>query len=135
LQRRAGGASGGLPLRWRAPPEQRQVRVGRRGPPGRAAMSVVAVLRLPLDVDLSGFLALLRRLRVPCRVSEESGSQVLWVPEPLAAQVRELYERYPQGDPAAPIEGERVDEIGRASCREKGSISEGGGGTRYRRTA
>lgn len=72
-------------------------------------MSVVAVLRLPLDVDLSGFLALLRRLRVPCRVSEESGSQVLWVPEPLAAQVRELYERYPQGDPAAPIEGERVD--------------------------
>lgn len=71
-------------------------------------MSAVAVLRLPLETDLSGFLALLKRMGVPCRVSEESGSQVLWVPESLAAQVRELYERYPQGDPAAPIEGEVV---------------------------
>ena len=65
-------------------------------------MSVVAALRLPLDIDLSGFLALLRRLQVPCRVSEESGRQVLWVPESLVAQVRDLYERYPQGDPDAP---------------------------------
>lgn len=64
-------------------------------------MSPVAVLRLPTQIDLSGFLALLRRLQVPCRVSEEAGEQVLWVPnEQLAEQVRELYRRYPQGDPA-----------------------------------
>lgn len=64
-------------------------------------MSPVAVLRLPVQIDLSGFIALLRRLQVPCRVSEEAGEQVLWVPsEQLAEQVRELYRRYPQGDPA-----------------------------------
>ena len=71
-------------------------------------MSAVVVLRLPLDTDLSGFLALLQRLQVPCRVSEERGGQVLWVPEALAEQVRDLYERYPNGDPDAPIEGELV---------------------------
>ena len=71
-------------------------------------MSAVAVLRLPLETDLSGFLALLKRMGVPCRVSEESGQQVLWVPDTLAAQVRELYARFPQGDPDAPIEGEVV---------------------------
>ena len=71
-------------------------------------MSAVAVLRLPLDTDLSGFLALLQRLQVPCRVSEERGEQVLWVPEVLAAQVRDLYERYPNGGPDAAIEGEVV---------------------------
>ena len=62
-------------------------------------MTAVAVLRLPLDNDLSGFVALLQRLRVPHRVAEEGGEQVLWVPgEALAEQVRELYARYPQGD-------------------------------------
>ena len=34
-------------------------------------MSAVEVLRLPLTVDLSGFVALLQRLDVPYRVSEE----------------------------------------------------------------
>lgn len=64
-------------------------------------MSPVAVLRLPVQVDLSGFIVLLRRLQVPYRVAEEAGEQVLWVPsEQLAEQVRELYRRYPQGDPA-----------------------------------
>ena len=43
-------------------------------------MTAVVVLRLPLDRDLSGFIALLQRLRVPHRVSEEGGEQVLWVP-------------------------------------------------------
>lgn len=62
-------------------------------------MSPVAVLRLPEQIDLSGFVALLRRLQVPHRVSEEAGEQVLWVPDELAEQVRELYQRYPQGDP------------------------------------
>ncbi|NQD93484.1 rhomboid family intramembrane serine protease, partial [Pseudomonas sp. CrR25] len=48
---------------------------------------------------LSAFVALLQRLQVPHRVSEEAGEQVLWVPgEQLAEQVRELYARYPQGD-------------------------------------
>jgi GlpG protein len=61
-------------------------------------MSAVAVLRLPLAADLSGFVALLRRLQVPHRVIEEGGEQVLWVPgEELAERVRELYARYPDG--------------------------------------
>jgi GlpG protein len=63
-------------------------------------MSPVAVLRLPLDTDLSGFVSLLNRLRVPHRVSEEAGEQVLWVPDTplLADDVRALYQQYPQGD-------------------------------------
>ncbi len=57
-------------------------------------MSAVQVLKFPLSVDLAGFVGLLRRLNVPHRVSEESGQQVLWVPdERLAEQVRELYSR------------------------------------------
>ena len=62
-------------------------------------MSVVAVLRLPLSVDLSGFVALLRRMQVPHRVSEEAGEQVLWAPESIADDVRSLYQRFPLGDP------------------------------------
>jgi GlpG protein len=67
-------------------------------------MAVVEALRLPLSEDLSGFIALLRRLQVPCRVSEESGEQVLRVPAETAEQVRELYQRYPQGDSAVVAE-------------------------------
>jgi len=64
-------------------------------------MMAVAVLRLPLEVDLSGFVALLQRLHVPHRVAEEGGEQVLWVRgEELAEQVRELYARHPLGDAA-----------------------------------
>ncbi|WP_300727142.1 rhomboid family intramembrane serine protease [Pseudomonas sp.] len=63
-------------------------------------MSHVEVLRLPLSVDLSGFVNLLRRLQVPHRVTEEVGNQVLWVPEPIAGDVLSLYQRYPEGDPA-----------------------------------
>jgi len=62
-------------------------------------MSKVAVLRLPLAVDLSGFVKLLQRMQVPHRVSEEAGLQVLWVPDAISADVRALYERYPAGDP------------------------------------
>ncbi|RJG13762.1 rhomboid family intramembrane serine protease [Pseudomonas cavernicola] len=63
-------------------------------------MSAVEVLRLPLSVNLGGFVALLQRLQVPHRVSEESGEQVLWVPgEQLAEDVRGLYQRFPEGDP------------------------------------
>ena len=36
-------------------------------------MSPVAALRLPAQVDLRGFIALLQRVQVPHRVSEESG--------------------------------------------------------------
>jgi GlpG protein len=62
-------------------------------------MTNVAVLRLPLAVDLSGFVKLLQRMQVPHRVSEESGEQVLWVPANISEDVRVLYERYPAGDP------------------------------------
>ncbi|MDU8432457.1 rhomboid family intramembrane serine protease [Pseudomonas syringae pv. actinidifoliorum] len=63
-------------------------------------MSPVAVLRLPLTTDLSGFVRLLQRLQIPHRVSEEVGEQVLWVPdaERLADDVRDLYTRFPEGD-------------------------------------
>jgi GlpG protein len=63
-------------------------------------MSPVEVLRLPLATDLSGFVSLLNRLRVPHRVSEEAGEQVLWVPDTprLADDIRALYQQYPQGD-------------------------------------
>ena len=62
-------------------------------------MSAVAVLRLPLAVDLSGFVTLLKRMQVPHRVSEEAGEQVLWVPDNISEDVRALYERFPAGDP------------------------------------
>ncbi|MDR9863220.1 rhomboid family intramembrane serine protease [Pseudomonas baetica] len=62
-------------------------------------MSAVAVLRLPLAVDLSGFVQLLQRMQVPHRVSEEAGEQVLWAPAEISEDVRSLYERFPAGDP------------------------------------
>jgi GlpG protein len=65
-------------------------------------------MRLPVSVDLGGFIALLRRLQVPHRVTEVAGEQVLWVgAEPIAEQVRTLYAQYPHGDgvelQAAPV--------------------------------
>ncbi|MBC3957983.1 rhomboid family intramembrane serine protease [Pseudomonas triticifolii] len=70
-------------------------------------MSPVAALRLPLTVDLSGFVSLLHRLQIPHRVSEEVGEQVLWVPDAgeLAQEVRALYERFPEGDEAFQLPG------------------------------
>ena len=62
-------------------------------------MSAVAVLRLPLSTDLSGFVHLLKRMQVPHRVSEEAGELVLWAPETIADDVRSLYQRFPAGDP------------------------------------
>lgn len=61
-------------------------------------MNIIEVMRLPLSVDLSGFVHLLQRLQVPHRVSEEGEVQVLWAPDNLAADVRELYQRYPDGN-------------------------------------
>lgn len=81
-------------------------------------MSPVAVLRLPLTTDLSGFVQLLQRLNVPHRVSEEAGEQVLWVPgaTQLADDVRDLYERYPEGDPTAQLQpGQQVSTLKRPS--------------------
>ena len=68
-------------------------------------MNPVAVLRLPLTTDLSGFVELLRRLNVPHRVSEEAGEQVLWVPDAaqLADDIRTLYQQYPHGDPTVQL--------------------------------
>ena len=62
-------------------------------------MSTVAVLRLPLSVDLGGFVKLLQRMQVPHHVSEEAGEQVLWVPESISEDVHVLYQRFPAGDP------------------------------------
>lgn len=61
-------------------------------------MNVVAVLRLPLQQDLSGFVGMLQRLQLPHRVSLEGEEQVLWAPDALAADVRELYQRFPDGN-------------------------------------
>ncbi|MFJ2981882.1 MULTISPECIES: rhomboid family intramembrane serine protease [unclassified Pseudomonas] len=61
-------------------------------------MNIVEVMRLPLAVDLSGFVHLLQRLQVPHRVSEEGEVQVLWAPETMAADVLQLYQRYPDGN-------------------------------------
>ncbi|MBF8740178.1 MULTISPECIES: rhomboid family intramembrane serine protease [Pseudomonas] len=68
-------------------------------------MSVVAAMRLPLAVDLGGFVRMLRRLQVPHRVVEEGQEQVLWVPEHLADDVRQLYQRFPEGNDDLDIEG------------------------------
>ncbi|MFB4393124.1 MULTISPECIES: rhomboid family intramembrane serine protease [unclassified Pseudomonas] len=62
-------------------------------------MNVIEVMRLPVDVDLSGFVAMLRRLELPHRVIEDGAEQVLWAPPGLAGQVLELYQRFPQGSP------------------------------------
>lgn len=61
-------------------------------------MKVIEVMRLPLAVDLSGFVGLLRRLQVPHRVSEEGEEQVLWAADTLAQDVLQLYHRYPDGN-------------------------------------
>ena len=61
-------------------------------------MNVIEVLRLPLTVDLGGFVALLRRLQVPHRVVEEGEEQVLWAPPAMADDVRQLYQRFPDGN-------------------------------------
>lgn len=61
-------------------------------------MKIIEVMRLPLSVDLSGFVHLLQRLQVPHRVSEEGEEQVLWAPDSLVADVRELYQRFPDGN-------------------------------------
>ena len=62
-------------------------------------MKAIAAMRLPVSVDLGGFIALLRRLQVPHRVTEIAGEQVLWVgAETIAEQVRALYAQHPHGD-------------------------------------
>ncbi|MDZ3990639.1 rhomboid family intramembrane serine protease [Pseudomonas sp. Teo4] len=61
-------------------------------------MNVVEVIRLPLTVDLSGFIQLLQRLQVPHRVIVEGEAQVLWAPESMAANVLQLYQRFPDGN-------------------------------------
>ncbi|MDH4548862.1 rhomboid family intramembrane serine protease [Pseudomonas sp. BN607] len=61
-------------------------------------MNIIEVMRLPLSVDLSGFIHLLQSLQVPHRVSEEGDAQVLWAPDTLAEDVLQLYQRYPDGN-------------------------------------
>jgi len=61
-------------------------------------MNIIEVLRLPLSVDLSGFIHLLQRRQVPHRVSEDGDAQVLWAPDTLVEDVLQLYQRYPDGN-------------------------------------
>jgi len=82
-------------------------------------MSAVAVLRLPLAVDLSGFVKLLQRMQVPHRVSEESGEQVLWVPSEISEDVRSLYERFPAGDPDQQLDIPAAPTFKRSSFAEQ----------------
>ncbi|MDP9666088.1 GlpG protein [Pseudomonas sp. URIL14HWK12:I3] len=80
-------------------------------------MNIIQVMRLPLTVDLRGFVQMLQRLQVPHRVSEEGEDQVLWAPDTLADEVLHLYQRYPDGnadlqaepDPALP--DQQVQEV------------------------
>ena len=72
-------------------------------------MNVIEVLRLPLSVDLGGFVALLRRLQVPHRVVEEGEQQVLWAPLAMAHEVLELYRRFPEGNADLAAMPEPVD--------------------------
>jgi len=78
-------------------------------------MSLIAVLRLPLSTDLSGFVGLLQRLQVPHRVSEEGAQQVLWVPDQHVADgVLDLYARFPDGDAEVdPTHLPSVEPVGR----------------------
>lgn len=82
-------------------------------------MSTVAVLRLPLSVDLGGFIQLLQRMQVPHRVSEEAGEQVLWVPETISDDVRVLYQRFPAGDP-----DQQLDIPEQAAARRPGFVQQ-----------
>ncbi|MDF0732518.1 rhomboid family intramembrane serine protease [Pseudomonas entomophila] len=75
-------------------------------------MNVIEVMRLPVSVDLSGFVGMLRRLEVPHRVVEEGREQVLWAPPALAENLRELYRRYPEGNPDIQL---AVDPVGAGS--------------------
>ncbi len=73
-------------------------------------MSAVLAMRLPVEQDLAAFVQLLQRMQLPHRVTEEAGEQLLWVPdEAVAEQVRDLFQRYPQGAelPAAPVSAAR----------------------------
>ncbi|TWH65056.1 GlpG protein [Azomonas agilis] len=60
-------------------------------------VTLCEALRRPTIEDLSGFLALLRQLHIPCRIYEEGEYQVLVVPVEQVAEVQDLYRRYPQG--------------------------------------
>jgi GlpG protein len=72
-------------------------------------MNIIEVMRLPLSVDLSGFVHLLQRLQVPHRVSEEGDVQVLWAPDTLVEDVLQLYQRYPDGNADIQVAEEPVE--------------------------
>ena len=61
-------------------------------------MNIIEVMRLPLSVDLSGFIHQQQRLQVPHPVSEDVDAQVLWAPDTLVEDVLQLYQRYPDGN-------------------------------------
>ncbi|MBC3412773.1 MULTISPECIES: rhomboid family intramembrane serine protease [Pseudomonas] len=81
-------------------------------------MNVIEVMRLPVTVDLGGFVALLRRLQVPHRVVEEGEEQVLWAPPAMAEDVLELYRRYPEGNEQVQL-AEPLPETARPSLKDQ----------------
>ena len=81
-------------------------------------MNVIEVMRLPVTVDLGGFVALLRRLQVPHRAVEEGEEQVLWAPPAMAEDVLELYRRYPEGNEQVQL-AEPLPETARPSLKDQ----------------
>lgn len=81
-------------------------------------MNVIEVMRLPVTVDLGGFVALLRRLQVPHRVVVEGEEQVLWAPPAMAEDVLELYRRYPEGNEQVQL-AEPLPETARPSLKDQ----------------
>ena len=62
-------------------------------------MSELVGLRIPVTADLEKFSALLWKLSLPHRISEERGMLVVWVgTEAHVAQVQDLYQRLESGD-------------------------------------
>lgn len=62
-------------------------------------MAEVIALRLPLHTDLHAFSAMLWQARLPHRVVEDRGAQVLWVAsEEQAEQVKTLYQQFESGE-------------------------------------
>lgn len=58
-------------------------------------MNAVCALRLPLSHDLSAFTQYLTAQKVPHRISEEGGEQVIWVPDEIYAQhLNALYQDF-----------------------------------------
>lgn len=68
-------------------------------------MPLVEAFRCPISEDLSGLLVVLQRAQIPCRIAEESGEQVVWVPAAWVESVKRLYQErmIPQASLVQPV--------------------------------